>query len=69
MTYSHAVKTETFILRHMDCIIFPEACSLVHRPGPTTWDGQETRGQVAWQEGPCSTLAGSEPEVIRKENP
>ena len=67
MTYSHAVKTETFIRGHMDCIIFSEACSLFHRLGPTTWDSQETRSQVVWQEGSCSTLARSKPKVIRKE--
>lgn len=67
MTYSHAVKTETFILGHMDCIIFSEAFSLFHRLGLATWDRQETRSQVAWQEGLCFTLAGRKPKVILKE--
>lgn len=67
MTYSHAVKTETFMLGHMDCIIFSEACLLFYRLGLTTWDSQEARSQVAWQEEPHSTLAGRKPKVILKE--
>lgn len=54
------------MLGHMDCIIFSEACLLFYRLGLTTWYSQEARSQVAWQEGPCTTLAGGKPEVILK---
>lgn len=53
---------------HMDCIIFSEACLLSYRLGLTTWYGQEARSQVAWQEGPCTTLAGGNPEVMLKKS-
>lgn len=50
------------MLEHMDCIFFSEACLLFHWLGLTGI----ARSQVAWQEGPCSTLAGNKPKDILK---
>lgn len=67
MTYGHVAKTETFMLGHMDCIIFSEACLLFHRLGETTWYSQEAGMQVIRQEGSRFTLAGRKPKVILEE--
>lgn len=53
MTYGHVVKTETFMLEHMDCIIFSEACLLFHRLGQSTWRSQKQESRWFGREDPA----------------
>lgn len=67
MTYGHVVKAETFMLGHMDCIIFSGACLLFHWLGGSTWCSREARVQEVWQEDPVlPQLAGSQRSLWKK---